>query len=786
MGTGDDIKRLESKIQVFSDLLEDLQSESVQLKKQIASLKEKQGETSLLDQEKEEYSVQSEVPTTEDIANSSPSQHVVDNPAATAQPATPSPSSGSSFFSFTDRASLERFIGENLINKIGILVMVLGVGFGANYAIEHELISPLLRIILGYIAGAILAGTAYYLRANYFKFSAVLFSGSVSIFYFITFFAHSFYGFIPAIPTFALMVGFTVLAAILALWYNALVIALLGMVGAYAVPFLISTESESATVLFSYVSVINIGLLYIGVYKYWRLVYSTAFVFTSGIFLAWLFNQYQYETGLTTGFIFSSVNYITFICYGLAYKLFREIEPDAVDFFSLLSAVFLYLFVGLFMLGENSYVQDFRGVFVALIGLSLFGFYGLLQVFKVEKHPLLLLFIKGLAVGIITLAVPIEFSLKTVIAVWCIEGAFLFWFGSRAKERLFFLYAYIIITLSLVLLLFQYADHYVLSSHEPSPFVHILFFTSLLSFGVVGWVVYQIRAHKDDAFFNRIEHTRARILFSWCLGIWIYVLLMSELNSVFRLWYIASEVVATVNVDTTNIERTYTNRAITWYGNVARTLFSLAYIYVLLLLNERFIRSKHVQNTLLVAFAFLSLYVLSSTLYVFKDLRDLFLSQDQSEFYYRGVFLLLIRYIILIPYVFLLKHVLRTFQNHPKESFKSAILPITSGLILWLLSAELIHWLSVAGYDNAYELALSILWGTYALILVIIGIFRNKAILRYTAMALFAITLGKLFLYDLANLTAIAKTVVLVVLGLLLLIFSFLYNKYSSRLKASD
>ena len=48
---------------------------------------------------------------------------------------------------------LEKFIGENLINKIGIAILIIGVAIGAKYSIENDLISPLTRIILGYLLG---------------------------------------------------------------------------------------------------------------------------------------------------------------------------------------------------------------------------------------------------------------------------------------------------------------------------------------------------------------------------------------------------------------------------------------------------------------------------------------------------------------------------------------------------------------------------------------------------------------------------------------------------------
>ena len=140
--------------------------------------------------------------------------------------------------------NLEKIIGENLISKIGIAILVLGVGIGTKYAIEHELISPLTRIILGYLVGLGLLGFAMKLKKKYDNFSAVLLSGAMAILYFITFAAYNFFGLLPQTLTFVLMVVFTVFTVVASLNYNKQVIAHIGLVGAYAVPFLLSDGSE--------------------------------------------------------------------------------------------------------------------------------------------------------------------------------------------------------------------------------------------------------------------------------------------------------------------------------------------------------------------------------------------------------------------------------------------------------------------------------------------------------------------------------------------------------------
>jgi uncharacterized membrane protein len=80
--------------------------------------------------------------------------------------------------------------------------------------------------------------------------------------------------------------------------------------------------------------------------------------------------------------------------------------------------------------------------------------------------------------------------------------------------------------------------------------------------------------------------------------------------------------------------------------------------------------------------------------------------------------------------------------------------------------------------EQSYKLGLSILWGLYALLLIILGIWKKKKHLRIGAIILFSFTLIKLFFYDISSLNTISKTIVFVSLGVLLLIISFLYNKY--------
>ena len=123
------------------------------------------------------------------------------------------------------------------------------------------------------------------------------------------------------------------------------------------------------------------------------------------------------------------------------------------------------------------------------------------------------------------------------------------------------------------------------------------------------------------------------------------------------------------------------------------------------------------------------------------------------------------------------KYIYRVFLN---KAFKIVAELIFHLVVLWLASSELINWMDIANSTQSNKLGLSILWGVYSLLLIALGIWKKKKYLRIGAIVLFGVTLIKLFFYDISHLSTIAKTIVFVSLGLLLLIISFLYNKYKN------
>ena len=146
--------------------------------------------------------------------------------------------------------SLENFIGLRVINFIGIIVLVIGLSIGVKYAIDRDLISEGLRIALAYLAGIVLYVLSVQLRRKYTLFSAILFSGGMASLYFTTYGAYVYYNMFSFALAYIIMVVLTIYTVYEAIRYNRQEIALLGLVGAYGIPFLISKNADRADLFF--------------------------------------------------------------------------------------------------------------------------------------------------------------------------------------------------------------------------------------------------------------------------------------------------------------------------------------------------------------------------------------------------------------------------------------------------------------------------------------------------------------------------------------------------------
>ena len=186
---------------------------------------------------------------------------------------------------------LEKFIGENLINKIGILILVLGISYFVKYAIDKDWINEPARVGIGMLSGALIMGIAHKLRKKYAAFSSVFVAGAIAVFYFTIGVAFHTYHLFGQTAAFIIMVLITVFSCLVSLSYNRKELAILSLIGGFAVPFMVSTGQENYVVLFTYILILNIGILALAYYKKWGIINILSYIFTVILYGAWLFKD---------------------------------------------------------------------------------------------------------------------------------------------------------------------------------------------------------------------------------------------------------------------------------------------------------------------------------------------------------------------------------------------------------------------------------------------------------------------------------------------------------------
>jgi hypothetical protein len=164
----------------------------------------------------------------------------------------------------------EQFMGVKLFAWLGGLALFLGVGFFLKYSFERGLISPPVRVAMGLVLGvALLAGGLRVSREKYSVTVQTLTSAGILILYADIFAACSFYHFISAGPAFGLMVLVTATAFLLAVRLEAQAVAVLGLLGGFLTPPLLSTGEDRPIALFTYLAILDVGLLAVALRNRW-------------------------------------------------------------------------------------------------------------------------------------------------------------------------------------------------------------------------------------------------------------------------------------------------------------------------------------------------------------------------------------------------------------------------------------------------------------------------------------------------------------------------------------
>jgi uncharacterized membrane protein len=701
-------------------------------------------------------------------------KEVIEAPTRYAAPQTPIPKQAAKPAN-TSRpsSSFEEFVGKNVASKVGILVTIIGIFIGAKYAIDHELVSPLVRVINGYVCGAALIGVAIWLKKKYEAYSSVLMGGGLAVLYFITFIAYSFYHMLPLGAAFGMMLVFTAGTVYAALLYDRVIIAHLALIGAYAIPFLLSDNAGRYAVFFGYIAIINAGILVVSLRKYWKSLFYSAFALTWIIYITWFVFNFSYFQHKYIAWTYLGIYFLIFYTTFLAYKIIKKEQYGLHDVFVLLSNAFIFYLLG-FSLVDHETV-NYAGLFTivnATIHLAVSQVIRRLQLADRSWYYLLL----GLVIVFCTIAVPVQLDGNWVTLLWTAEAVLVFYIGRTRQAPAYEKLGVGLSLLSFISLVhdwFNHADRFTFpGDSDVHPFINIVFVSGLMVAAAQATIIYfnlnrkyQSGLTAESPFLRFYNY-----VFPGIFLITVYFVFQIEINGYFR----------QLNKARGGSFYNFYEYGIGAFGLVVLFLYTMVFTIVCMLVNQRWVRSK-----ILAAFSATAIAAMMFVLvtYVHGILNELTITWFEKGGVYFGALEFFIRYVVIAITALLLysgQQTVRTYIAEPWVQKGYTLMMHTVALAF--VSAEYLCWTTMRGSDNQYKLGLSILWGLYAMMLVVLGIWKKQKHLRLAGIVLFMVTLIKLFIYDLAGAGTITKTVSFISLGVLLLVVSFLYNKYKDVL----
>ena len=741
----DKYELLRTKLKNIAEQQDFLSQEIVRLKSEISRLEnssnleefvpDESGHEQLLQSQNAESPIFEEIETA-DISSVSGEENEIQIAARTAET--------------KDAGYFERYIGENLMSKIGIVILILGVSLGVKYAIDQDLITQTMRIVMGYAAGFGLVGLALWLKKKYFDYSAILAGGGLAIMYFTTYAAYTYYGLFPQLAAFIIMLFVTVAAVFTAIRYDRQVIALIGQVGAYAIPFLLSNEEGNHIVLFSYIAFINFGILFLAFRKKWNLLYYSAFGLTWIIFSLW-FSYAEKPTKHSISVIFFAfVFFAQFYATLLIYKIRQDRNFEFLDLVILKLNAFVFFILGVLILRtHDSEILRWFAVLNVVFHLIVAWIYWHLQ----RQTDVLFRFIIGLALIFLTISgflVLFEFEkFEWTLIFLLIQTAVLIHFGIQQRIELYKKYGlrllFMVFMLIMLNVFVQYERFY--SSVEPS-LLNLTFLVSVLCF-ILLMYVYQKRNS-----------------FTIGLNLDFLLALMLVLISFFMFYG--------------EISNYWENRISSHIMNHGH---SGAVLY------------RNLQEISLIAYGLIYTF-LAAVLNIYKVKNEKFAVFNAGSVMFAVAVFLLNGFEILdelrmpsIRYGMYLLAGLNLFalyqlvqKSYFEETFVLGFKIFVNICSLWILSEELIYLLNLFNISESHKLYLSILWGIYALGMMIYGIWKKDAHIRMAAMVLLVVTLIKAFVYDLSDLDMLSRIIIFLILGVVLLLISYLYNKFKDAL----
>ena len=666
--------------------------------------------------------------------------------------------------------SMEYAVASNWLLRIGVLILVCGIGFFLKYSIDNDLLGEQARVALSVLTGvAMMAGGVRLVNGKYHLLSQGLLGGGIAVLYFSVFAAFSFYLLLDVYLSFLLMSLVTVSAAVLAVRLDSVLVAIFAIIGGYCTPLLLSTGQVNFIGLFSYMLLLGCGILTINWFKQWYLLNFLGFVFNYLLFFGAM-QSYQ-NSDFWRVLPFLTAFFVMYSTMVFLFCLVNRVKSTLLDLLALIINAALFFATAYHMI-DAAYGQ----IWVALLTVSLAAFYVGHIYFCLSRHvvdrELLLSFI-GLSAFFVTITLPILLSREWVTVSWSLQALIMLWMAGKIRSTFLQQLAFLLYLIVLIRLVFSdLPDQYALAFSNEMPFGDYLLglLERLVRFGIpvisLG-LAYRLTEHPAPESALTCEagndipllYDRSRLLPAALIvaaGL-LFLILQLELYRSFGYLYPPLKMPVVTLV---------------WVG---AGLFFL----------QRYLRqpADWLLLVLVLLMAGILLKVLLFDLLSWDLIMGQFAVNDAGwTIRYGGIYsfeLALMRLLDFAAPIAFLWFALIRLKDKPgiDDNIRAGLGGAALILLFIFLTLEINSMLYqyVPGLRSG---GVSILWSVFALSLVFNGIKRRISLFRMTGLGLFALVAWKVFFIDLARLEQVYRILAFIVLGILVLIGAYFYMRY--------
>jgi len=664
-----------------------------------------------------------------------------------------------------DRNFVEKLLGDNWLSKVGIITLVLGIAFFVKYAIDQDWINEVGRVGIGLLTGGIIIGIAHKLKNKYHVFSSILVGGGISVLYITITLAFREYELFNQTLAFILLIGVTLFSVILSWLYDRKELAIFSLLGGFASPLMVSSGAGNYVVLFSYILILNTGMLSVSFMKKWRVIGIISYVLSLLFFWSWLLVSFQEQYISVT--CFAVLFFLQFYLLAIIDHFKTEKKVTAWQAVLILTNN-LFLFLACLYIYED-YTQNVRGI--VTIAIALLNAVIMLTLFRKSKVDRTLIYlIIAVVMTFVSLAIPIQLNGHAITMFWAAETVILLLLWQKSHIKVFRTGFLIICGLTVVSYLMDLNSNY---SYNDSLSI---IFNRIFITGIIMIVAFTINSYllgKEQL--DSHENTGG---FPFSSIIKIFRILLITLIFIVPFLEINYQLEKYTDVDYISDFR---------YNVLA--VYTVLYIAVLAFIYRQRLTKQSTGSLIFrLLYFFIILFILTFSFLTTGLRYHVFVSDAYSTSHFLIHFLALpaIAYIIFL----LIKNIRKVLPNLFNVFCWTMVI---ASVILLSIETDNIMILLFGNEENydsllydIHTFGYPILWGIIAMILMIWGLNRKEVLLRKISLIFFGLIIVKFYAYDVWHMSQTGRIVSFVLLGVILLLVSFLQQKIKTLVKEDE